>query len=249
MFISQDLLSEKKKGLFLDVDGTLLELKNRPSQVVSSRRLIRLLKGLSDSLDGALALVSGRSIIDLDRIFTPLQFPLIGMHGLEQRLYCGNTMMMGGNEKLNTIKTKMKAFAKVYNGIFIEDKGASIALHYRQCPQAKNAAFSLVNELLSKNIGLHLVNGKMVYEICTHKTDKGVGISKLLKTYPFSERIPIFIGDDQTDEAGFEFVNSVGGLSIVVGESSNSIAKYRLSSVGEVVSWLEDFLKKIKKTR
>ena len=94
MFISQDLLSEKKKGLFLDVDGTLLELKNRPSQVVSSRRLIRLLKGLSDSLDGALALVSGWSILDLDRIFTPLQFPLIGMHGLEQRLYCGNTVMM-----------------------------------------------------------------------------------------------------------------------------------------------------------
>ena len=246
MFISADLASEKKSGLFLDVDGTLLELKNEPAQVASNKRLNKLLHDLSASLNGALALVSGRSIIDLDRIFTPLKLPLIGVHGLEQRYYCGNTVTTGKRDKLKAIKNKLETFAKATNGAFIEDKGASIALHFRQCPQAKDVAFSLVKELISKNVGLHFVSGKMVYEISTGKTDKGVGISKLLKTHPFSKRKPIFIGDDQTDEAGFDFVNSVGGLSILVGDSSKSLAKYRLSNVCEVISWLEDLLKKFK---
>ena len=247
MLISTDLASEKKVSLFLDVDGTLLEFKNRPSQVVSSKRVNGLLQDLSAAFSGALALVSGRSIVDLDRVFSPLKLPLIGVHGLEQRCYSGNTVIRGDKNKLISIKNKMSAFAKANYGTLVEDKGASIALHYRRCPRAKNGAFSLVKELLSKNVGLHFVSGKMVYEISTCKTDKGVGISKLLKTYPFSQRIPIFIGDDQTDEAGFDFVNSVGGLSIVVGESSKSLAKYHLPNVGEVISWLEDLLKKIEK--
>ena len=249
MFMSTDLLIEKKSGLFLDVDGTLLDFKNRPSQVTSSKRVNGLLQDLSIALDGALALVSGRSIIDLDRIFTPLKLPLIGVHGLEQRCYFGNIIMRGDSKKLSNIKNKMSAFAKVHNGTLVEDKGVSIALHYRRCPKARNGALSLVRELLSENAGFHFVSGKMVYEISTSKLDKGEGISKLLQTYPFSQRVPIFIGDDQTDEAGFDFVNSVGGLSIVVGKSSKSMAKYHLSNVGEVVSWLEELLEKINKNR
>ena len=193
MFLSADLARENRSGLFLDVDGTLLEFKNTPSLVASSKRVNRLLQDLSVAFNGALALVSGRSIIDLDRIFTPLKLPLIGVHGLEQRSYFGNTIMKGDSKKLTSIKNKLLAFAKDHHGTFVEDKGGSIALHYRQCPKAKNEAFSLVKELLSKSAELHFVTGKMVYEISTCKMDKGVGISKLLKTYPFSKRIPIFI--------------------------------------------------------
>ena len=224
--------------MFLDVDGTLLELAHAPDAVAPSAVLLDVLPRLRTGLGGALALISGRTIDDLDRIFAPLTLPAAGQHGLERRDADGKLHHAEADHGIEDLRAPLRRFADDRDGVLLEDKGAALALHYRQAPEVEADARALVDRLTSDRDDLHCLAGKMVFEIKARAVDKGVAIACFLAERPFAGRMPVFIGDDVTDEDGFRFVNQTGGLSIRVGDMHGSAARYGLSDVDAVLAWL-----------
>lgn len=200
---------------FLDVDGTLLEIKPRPEDVVADDDLRTLLSGVAGAARGALAFVSGRKIEDLDRIFTPLIFSVVGLHGAEIR-YANGSRIVAPEGAMCAVLQPLVDFAAAHPGLRLEDKGAAIAVHYRQAPEYADEVLKFASALAETN-GLAVQPGKMVAELKEARHDKGRGIAALLASPPFSGRKPVFIGDDATDESGFLFVNAQGGISVRAG--------------------------------
>lgn len=229
-------------ALFLDVDGTLLELAATPDAVLLNAQLPDILHRLEVALGGALALISGRTVEDLDRIFDPLRLPAAGQHGLERRDAGGRLHTSDLAHVLDDIRPELKDFAERHDGTLLEDKGTALALHYRMAPSAEAAARALVDRLTADRDELHFLAGKMVFEIKPRAVDKGVAISCFMSEPPFSGRMPIFLGDDVTDEDGFRIVNSAGGTSIRVGVAAASAAQYGLPNVNAVHDWLRAVL-------
>ena len=241
------LASAGQAALFLDVDGTLVAIAETPDAVVLEPDSLGLLAGLNEALGGALALVSGRSIDDLDRLFAPLKLPVAGLHGLQRRDAVG--VMHEAHEDLRgepdyaELRDRLAAFAAAHPGVLLEDKRAAIALHYRRAPAAAEPARDLIEALLEgRRDRLAMVPGKMVFEIKPVAADKGVAIGAFMAETPFAARRPVFIGDDVTDEDGFRIVNDIGGLSIRVGEAADSAALAALPDVAAVTQWLRHFL-------
>ncbi len=228
----------KPIALFLDVDGTLLEFAHRPDAVTLNAILPVVLQQLYDRLDGALALISGRRIDEIDDLFAPLRLPAAGQHGMERRDARGLLHRADTVHGLDDIRVSLHRFADNHDGILLEDKGSALALHFRQAPDVEVAAHNLVRTVTSNRDDLHYLAGNMVFEIKPRAVDKGVAIGCFLKEMPFSGRLPVFIGDDVTDEDGFRCVNERGGLSIRVGEASNSVARYGVPDVCSVLEWL-----------
>ena len=233
-------------ALFLDVDGTLLEIVDHPKDVKLTENLQRMLWALDDLLGGALALISGRAIDDLDEIFGKLRLPTAGLHGLERRDANGNVDKENIGQALDEIRSPMAEFAAQHTGILLEDKGSTLALHFRLAPAFERAAYQLVERLTSKSEDLHFYAGKMVFEIKPRHIDKGNAIAHFIAEPPFTGRLPIFLGDDVTDEDGFRYVNGQGGISVFVGETNKTIARYSLSDVSSVHAWLYDFVGNLK---
>jgi trehalose 6-phosphate phosphatase len=225
-------------AMFLDVDGTLLEFAQRPDAVVPSTRLPDILVRLDVALGGALALISGRAVKDLDRIFDPLRLPSGGQHGLERRDAGGRLHKADLAHTLDDIRPQLRDFTDHHDGTLLEDKGSALALHYRLAPSAEAAAHALVDRLVSERDDLHFLAGKMVFEIKSHTVDKGVTIARFMAEPPFAGRLPVFLGDDVTDEDGFRFVNHAGGVSIRVGETAASAARHGLPDVDAALDWL-----------
>ena len=227
-------------ALFLDVDGTLLEIAAIPAAVHVPERAIRLLRSLRTRLDGALALVSGRRIADLDALFAPLTLPVAGVHGAERRDAAGNRTTADRGARLTPARRVLAAWQAVHAGTLLEDKGAALALHYRAAPEWEAAARRAVIEALAA-VGpdFHLQEGKKVLELKAFSTGKGSAIEAFMQEPPFVGRLPVFIGDDITDEDGFETVNRLGGYSIAVGHERLTRASWRLNDEGEVLKWLE----------
>jgi trehalose 6-phosphate phosphatase len=228
-------------ALFLDVDGTLLEIAETPSSVYVSDELRSLLLRLSLRLDGALALISGRSIDDLDALFAPLQFCASGVHGCERRETNGSIIKSRLHpHALMLVRDELEIFVKQRPGLVLEDKGAGVALHYRQAPHLSGEVLTLLRGMC-KRLGpqFRLQAGKYVLEVRPSGYSKGSAIAEFMTEAPFVDRTPIFIGDDITDEDGFSVVNRLGGLSIKVGEQAETLAKHRLENVSEVLQWLE----------
>ena len=225
-------------ALFLDVDGTLLEFADRPEAVVPNDGLTDILLRLEETLGGAIALISGRTIEELDRIFNPIRLPAGGQHGLERRDARGRLHPAPPAHALQHIRSSLKEFTDQNHGLLLEDKGASVALHYRMVPSLRVAAEELIVQLIVGRNDLHYLDGNMVFEIKPRSVDKGIAITRFLNEPPFIGRMPIFIGDDVTDEDGFRVVNSAGGTSIRVGGVAKSVAQYRLPSVRSVHDWL-----------
>jgi trehalose 6-phosphate phosphatase len=224
---------------FLDVDGTLLEIAETPDAVQCDRELSTLLLGLQRSSGNALALISGRSTAAVDALFAPLRLPVAGQHGAERRSVSGelhHRPVNGGS--LAAIRTRVVAWMAERPGLLLEDKGSSLAVHFRQAPvwEEELRAFLLV-QLAGGDGGLSLQSGKMVLEIKPTDADKGIAIREYLNEVPFQGRVPVFLGDDETDEAGFAMVNLLGGLSIKVGEGA-TVACCRLPDVAAVRAWL-----------
>jgi trehalose 6-phosphate phosphatase len=220
------LASLSTSAFFLDVDGTLLDIKPRPQDVVADPTLLGLLARLSAGADGALALVSGRTIDDLDRIFAPLSLPAAGLHGAEVRQADG-ARSRGASAVMDAARPVLAAFAAKHPGLMLEDKGATLALHYRQRPDL--AAEVLAAARTAVSAGLVVQGGKMVAELREARHNKGTAISALLATRPFAGRRAVFLGDDLTDESGFAAVNAAGGLSLRVGPLDEpSAARFRL---------------------
>lgn len=227
-------------ALFLDVDGTLLEICDDPGEVRSDAGLNALLETLFNELDGALSLVSGRSIAQLDRIFAPASFPAAGSHGAEIRLRPYADVVASLAALPNAIVSTLSEFAQANDGLLLERKNGGVSLHYRKAPALEADCRRLVMELMPKiEEEFRLIPGKMVYELAPLHHDKGIAIKTMMQRRPFSGRRPLFIGDDITDEDGFRFVNQVDGISVRVGEESGSEAVHALGTVSEVRQWLE----------
>jgi trehalose 6-phosphate phosphatase len=226
-------------ALFLDLDGTLLELQDLPSAVRVEPSLRRLLATLEGTFGGALALVSGRAIADLDRLLAPLSLPSAGQHGLEWRGADGVLRRHPAPALPARVPQALAAFAAAHPGTVFEPKGASFALHFRGHPEAARAATALVTDLAAQaGSAWEVLHGKMLVELRPAGVHKGVAIRRLLEQPPFAGRQPVFLGDDWTDEDGFRAVNELGGTSVAVAVDRDSSARYRLGGVADVLAWL-----------
>ena len=230
-------LSAGRTAVFLDVDGTLLGFKDHPDDVVADPPLRRLLERLHDAAGGALALVSGRTIADLDRIMAPLVLPAAGTHGAELRFADGRREAVAG-AALDDVQPALAAFVAAHPGTLLENKGAAIAVHYRRAPDLHDRIVGLLEGAVARD-DLMIQRGKMVAEIKHRATNKGTAIATMMAGAPFAGRLPLFIGDDLTDEHGFDTVNRLGGMSIKVGEGQTT-AHQRLADVECVRAFLED---------
>lgn len=236
------LAADVRHALFLDVDGTLLAIAEHPDLVAVEPATRALLARAHAQSGGALALISGRSIEALDRLFLPLRLPIAGQHGAERRDAHGvvhvHRMHCCGFEP---VRPALDALARAMPGLLIEDKGLTLAVHYRQAPAARDAVETLLREFVAgSDCGYRLQPGKMVLELKPAGRDKGSAIGDYLAEPPFRGRQPVFIGDDVTDEYGFAAVNAHGGISIKVG-GGESAARWRLPDVAAVLDWLEAY--------
>jgi trehalose 6-phosphate phosphatase len=227
---------------FLDVDGTLLEIAESPEAVRVPAALVGDLDRLHRATGGALALLSGRRITDLDRLFQPLKLPAAGVHGLERRRadeIVESATPVGVVAALRELQPMLAEFVAEHPGLRLEDKGVSLALHYRQAPEFEGAVHNFADRLAAPYADrLRLLPGKMVVELKPHGADKGRAIADFMAEPPFAGRRPIFLGDDVTDEDGFRAVNALGGLSLRIGDERPSAAHARLPSVASCRAWL-----------
>jgi trehalose 6-phosphate phosphatase len=232
---------------FLDVDGTLLEIADRPSAVRVDLELLDLIGNLSCSSGGALALISGRSISDLEEMLGARRLPLAGQHGLERRDATGRLWIHAAPPAAKcSFKEALAPVLSRHPGLLLEDKGLTLALHYRQAPHLAAYAHRLMGQLILAADGvLELQKGKRVIEIKPAGIDKGTAVAEYLSESPFRGRLPVFIGDDLNDEHGFAEVNRMGGLSIKVGPG-RTCATHRLPGVAAVRHWLQAALKGIR---
>lgn len=226
-------------ALFLDVDGTLLEIQDRPGDVRADPELVELLQQLLMHFNGAVALISGRSIAEIDRIFDNVHFPAVGAHGAEMREV--NTVLAAPpSQPLPAhVLDGITKLVDDHDGLLLEQKKGGVSLHYRRAPELAARCRALVLEVMPElESDFRLIEGKMVYEIAPRQHNKGEAIRQLLKSREFEQRQPVFIGDDITDEDGFEVVNALQGISIRVGGGSATAAHYALDSVADVRKWL-----------
>lgn len=227
-------------ALFLDVDGTVLDIREHPDDVRADSGLVVLLQQISECLAGALALVSGRPIVELDRIFSPARFVAVGAHGAESRVHSGVVSTNGAAVLADAVSEQASEFANARAGLMLEKKNHGIALHYRQAPEYETDCRDFMRSV-ARGIeqDFRLIEGKMVLELMPHSHNKGDAIREMLTKEPFSGRQPVFAGDDVTDEDGFIQINSVSGVSIRVGRAGSTAAAYMLEDVGAVRAWLE----------
>ncbi len=229
---------------FLDVDGTLIHIADTPDAVLVDRTLLELIASLHRASGGALALISGRMISDLQgRIGLP-QLPLAGLHGLERRDSTGRLWLHAAPPAVKSaIKEALAPVLARHPGLLLEDKGLTLALHYRLAPKLAGYVHQLMNHLArSAGANLELQRGKYVVEIKPAGIDKGTAVTEYLAESPFKGRRAVFIGDDRTDEHGFAEVNKLDGISIKVGKGP-SCTRFRLPDVAAVHHWLGNALK------
>jgi trehalose 6-phosphate phosphatase len=231
-------------ALFLDVDGTLIEIADTPDGVRVDPRVNDILVGLDRRFGHAVSLVSGRSIDRIDRLFAPLRLTVAGLHGLERRRPDGRIERAPcGAAGLDRVRASFSQFARTHPETIVEDKGMSVALHFRRAPECAEAADALARLLVADpeangDDGLVLQHGKMVVEFRPRGPHKGDVVDSFMAVSPFKGRIPVFIGDDVTDEDGFNAVNRMSGHAIRVGPAKASAAKWRISGVTELRDWL-----------
>lgn len=234
--------------LFLDFDGTLVDLREHPGEVTVPAHLVELLGRLRAVFGGAVAIISGRSVADLDRLLAPLTLPLAGIHGLERRDATGRLHRDEAAEcALDAVRAAVADFVARHAGLFWEDKGAAFAVHYRRAQALEPTVRSFLDAQLERLDGdFHVQAGKFVFELKPHGRDKGRAVDAFLREPPFAGRVPVFIGDDVTDEDAFRAVNARGGHSIRVAPTGGpSEATGRIGSVGEAVDWLRELVETI----
>ncbi|WP_370644917.1 trehalose-phosphatase [Microvirga sp. ACRRW] len=227
--------SEEAYALFLDFDGTLVDIVDRPEAVVVEPALPKTLRRLQERLGGALAIVSGRPVSFLDQHLKPYSFDMAGLHGLEQRV-AGDLHLCDPDEhpQLRRMVGRLKDVVADKAGVLIEDKGCSVAVHWRLAPQEKDFALATAHAAVEAlGSEYRLQHGKAVAEILPSAAGKGKVIESFLHAAPYKGRRPVFVGDDLTDENGFKTVNARGGLSIRIG-AGETIAKVRLGTPADL---------------
>jgi trehalose 6-phosphate phosphatase len=256
----QDLDASKQKGggvsrapvpvpapasgvcVFLDVDGTLLEFAAAPDAVSVDRQLVSLVDAARRATDGAIALVSGRPISELDRLFEPLKLPAAGVHGHERRSANGSFFRQASlDEGLPAARALLRAFVDAHPGLLLEDKRAALAVHYRGAPKLAGLVELTVAKIATSLLPEYEVQeGEAVFEIKPAAHNKATAIEAFMAEEPFKGRVPVFIGDDLTDYDGFAAVRRHQGLAIAVGDRVS--AEWRLTDPLAVRRWLAAFV-------
>ncbi|PSJ39578.1 trehalose-phosphatase [Allosphingosinicella deserti] len=224
-------------ALFLDFDGTLVELAETPDAISVPDHLHSLLDRLGRALSGSLAIISGRAISDLERHLGPLPIAVSGSHGLELRTAEGQMGPVPAPATLAVARDEIRQFAADAPGVIVEDKPASVALHYRGAPDREADAVALAGGLAART-GLTVQAGKMVVELRPAGADKGDALRRLMAEPAFANKRPVFVGDDLTDEHAFVAAKEMGGAGILVGPSRETAAAWRLDDVAAVAAWL-----------
>ena len=206
-------------ALFLDFDGTMVDIAPQPQAVHVPGPLLCVLQDLQRYLGGAVAVISGRPIAQIDAFLEPLQLPVAGVHGAERRSADG-TMSLLDTHPLDRVEEAARALAAQHSGLLVETKRGSLALHYRLAPELEPEVLRAMQEAVDASPGVALLRGKMVAEAKPGGASKGRAIEDFLAEPPFSGRRPIFIGDDVTDEAGFLMVQKLGGIGFKVGDGA-----------------------------
>ena len=224
-------------ALFLDLDGVLAPIVARPEEVRPESGRTRLMQALQTALGGRLAVISGRTIADLDRILDGAVGSLAGVHGLERRLGHGPIWRAAPSPAVADAKAAFEAVALAWPGAVVEEKGVSVGIHYRAAPAALTAVREVV-ERLAPTDELVAQWGQMVAELRTPGPDKGDALMAFMAEPPFAGARPVFVGDDLTDEHGFEAAVAAGGFGVLVGQARATAARMRLENVEAVFDWL-----------
>jgi trehalose 6-phosphate phosphatase len=226
-----------RTALFLDLDGTLAGIEPHPGAVGPDPRRNSLLVRLSRALDGRLAVVSGRAIEDIDRILGGQIAAVAAVHGLDRRTASGERVSTEPPRGMGEARAAAASALAGRPGVLIEDKGLAFAIHYRSAPELAAEACDLAGRLASA-FGLELQPGSMVVELRAPGHDKGDAVEAFMAEPPFQGRAPVFVGDDLTDEDGFEAAARLGGFGVLVGRQRRTAARFRLGGVEEVLGWL-----------
>ena len=226
-------------ALFLDVDGTLLDIAQRPDSVKVDARLRDDLARARARLGGAVALLSGRPLSQLDELFGWRALPAAGLHGAELRTPDGHEHFTGDADAFARLCADASALAAEASGVLLEDKHRGLALHYRHAPAARMAAERIAHLLLQHARGGYaLQHGDHVIELKPAGVDKGRALETLMREVPFRGRTPWMLGDDLTDEDAFLYVNAAGGVSAIVGTRRPTAARHALADPPAVRAWL-----------
>ncbi len=225
-------------ALFLDLDGTLAPIAERPGDVRPDARRNNLIESLQERLDGRLAVVSGRSLDDIDHILEGRVRTVAAIHGLVRRDADGIVRQAKPHPGLTEAAERFAAFAQQDPTLLVEDKALSLALHFRQAPSLAQAARELAQSI-AEDTGLACQPGDMVVELRTPGASKGDSIRTFMAGPPFAGAKPVFLGDDLTDEHGFFAANALGGYGVLVGPPRRTVARYALADVEAALAWLE----------
>ena len=222
----RDRIDIDQVAILLDVDGTILDVAATPQGVVVPASLVRTLRELHARTNGALALISGRLIENLDRLFAPLKLPCVGGHGVEWRISELAPIQRRQAELSPRLKTQVAAAGTVDPRVIVEDKGTSLAVHYRMAPERGPLIRNKIAAILDRapEEKLEMLCGKAVIEIKPPNFNKGVAVCELMKSAPFAQRIPLFVGDDVTDESVFAVMPALGGFGYSVGREMAGVA-------------------------
>ena len=231
-----DLLDDGPTAIFLDFDGTLVEIAPGPDAIEPRAGLAAALGALAGRLDGRLAVISGRAIADIERHIGALDVAAAGSHGTDIRTASGDALGEGPAGLPEEISTALRGYAE-REGLSYEAKPHGGALHYRSVPERGEDAHAFASDLADRH-GWMVQGGKDVVELVARGASKGGAVEAFMQADPFAGARPFFIGDDLTDEAGFEACEALGGAGIIVGEREPTAATYRLAGVPAVHAWL-----------
>jgi trehalose 6-phosphate phosphatase len=229
---------DRAVALFFDFDGTLVDLAPQPEAVRVHDDVPRLLAALGPAVGGALAVVSGRTVADIDRQFDPLKLCVAGVHGSERRGADGYIRRIAVGS-LTEAAAIIDAFCREHPRLRMEPKPGAIALHYRQAPELEDACLATMARAIERVEGMTLLRGKMVVEMKPRRAGKGLAVSSFLEERPFRQRRPWYFGDDVTDEAAFEVVQALGGVAVKVGEGE-TLAAHRLPDPTALRRWMAE---------
>lgn len=228
-----ELAAQHPVALFLDFDGTLVEIAETPDCIDVPNDLARRLEALGRRLEGRLALISGRSLSDISGHLGEIDVMAVGSHGAEFGNAADTPSALS-----HLTASAVAALAAQWPALLVETKPHGLAIHYRQEPDAAQAVLSLMDNIAQRE-GLSVKRGKMVVELAPAGTNKGEAVARLMTLPPYEGAVPIFIGDDVTDEDGFAAVAVAGGHGILVGASRDTAAHFRLSTTKQVHQWLK----------
>ena len=232
-----DPLTDQGASVFLDLDGTIAPIMPRPHDVLPAPARTALMKALRKRFDGRLAIVSGRTIAEVDRVLQGAVVAVAGVHGLERRTADGRLERAHPDPALDIVRAELPGLLARFPGLITEDKGLSVTIHFRGAPEAGSAVTAFARDVAGRT-NLVLQPGDTVAELRGPGAGKGAAIRAFMRESPFAGTRPVYLGDDQTDEDGFAAVGALGGEGVLVGPARATAATRRLPNVDAVMEWL-----------